>query len=468
MLKRIPFPDYAPDQPLTADNSSSVIAAATGYRPLGSFSPVTSALAGILGGAAYVGSDGGTALLAGTATNIYHYVSSAWTSVLGSLTATNWRFDQFNNYIIGVNGDDPVRYDMAAGTAITLPGSPPKSSMVATIRNQVFLAGDPADRSAVSISGYDDCNGWTAGTNQSLYVPFPSGGEIMGLAGGETGIILQQRSVRRAIYTGDITVWQFDEISRDVGCMAKGSVAQAGQYVFFLSDQGFKMCDRNEVIPIGSEAVDRAFFSEFARTEIIDNIRAAVDPRSTEVVWAMPGNPGYVLRYNWTLRKWSPPARIAVKSVFQGFTLSFSLEDLDTLYPSGLDSIPVSLDSTMFAGGAPLLFAVNNSDVVGTLTGSNTAATIAIPPIEVEPGKRVRIRGARLVGDAVEGTVTIDQRARAGDAEVVRVSGSIRNNGRVPLRANGRHIGISASIPAGAVWTYAHGIDLEYTIEGGR
>lgn len=156
MLKRIPFPDYAPDQPLTADNSSSVIAAATGYRPLGSFSPVTSALAGILGGAAYVGNDGGTALLAGTATNIYHYVSSAWTSVLGSLTATNWRFDQFNNYIIGVNGDDPVRYDMAAGTAITLPGSPPKSSMVATIRNQVFLAGDPADRSAVSISGYDD------------------------------------------------------------------------------------------------------------------------------------------------------------------------------------------------------------------------------------------------------------------------------------------------------------------------
>lgn len=64
--------------------------------------------------------------------------------------------------------------------------------------------------------------------------------------------------------------------------------------------------------------------------------------------------------------------------------------------------------------------------------------------------------------------MTIDQRARAGDAEVVRVSGSIRNNGRVPLRANGRHIGISASIPAGAVWTYAHGIDLEYTIEGGR
>jgi len=105
---------------------------------------------------------------------------------------------------------------------------------------------------------------------------------------------------------------------------------------------------------------------------------------------------------------------------------------------------------------------------VGTLTGTNTAATIAIPPIEIEPGKRVRIRGARLVSDAVDGTVTIDQRARAGDGEAVRVSGTIRDNGRVPLRANGRHIGISASLPAGAVWSYAHGIDLEYSIEGGR
>src|SRR3546814_11005536 len=98
----------------------------------------------------------------------------------------------------------------------------------------------------------------------------------------------------------------------------------------------------------------------------------------------------------------------------------------------------------------------------------NLAAQIRISPIEIEPGRRVRIRGARLVTDAVQGIVTIDARARAGDPEALRRSGSIRDNGRVPLRANGRHIGITAQIPAGAVWTYVNGVELEYETEGSR
>jgi membrane-bound metal-dependent hydrolase YbcI (DUF457 family) len=44
----------------------------------------------------------------------------------------------------------------------------------------------------------------------------------------------------------------------------------------------------------------------------------------------------------------------------------------------------------------------------------------------------------------------------------------MRDNGRVPLRANGRHIGVTHSIPEGAVWSFVIGIELEFDPEGAR
>jgi hypothetical protein len=249
--------------------------------------------------------------------------------------------------------------------------------------------------------------------------------------------------------------------------MAKGSVVQAGQLVFFLSEQGFKLCDRTQVVPIGEEKVDRTFFARYSRSQI-DNITAAVDPRSTTVYWAMPGNPGQIWPYNWTLEKWGLPIEVSLARVFDGFTANTSLDALDALYPSGLDSIPYSLDAPIFAGGNPLFIVADNAGVLNTLSGDNLAAQFILSPDEPEPGRRVRIRGARPVSDAVEGTVTIDARARAGDPHASVTSGAMRDNGRVPLRANGRHIGVEHDIPMGAVWSYALGLALEFEAEGAR
>lgn len=466
VLKRFALDAFTPDQPLGLNAMSNAWALPEGYRPAKAFSAIAPILAGFLNGCAYVGSDGTTALLAGTATNLYRYSGTAWTSVLGSLTASSWRFDQFGDNVIGAKGGTPVKFDLIGGTAATLGGSPPDADMVATVRQQVFLAGDPSALNTVYISGYNDSEGWTPGTNQSLAVPFPNGGDIMGLCGGDTGLILQKRSIKRATYTGDVTVWQFDEISHDVGCMAKGSVVQAGYLVFFLSEQGFKVCDRNEVRGIGSEKLDRWFFSSYSRSDIA-NISAAIDPRTTTVLWAMPGTPGRIIAYNWTLDKWSVLS-VSLRSVFSGFTANISIDALDGLYPGGIDTIPYSLDAAIFAGGNPLFIVCDATGVLGTLSGDNMAAQFTLAPVEVDPGYRVRIRGARLVGDVTSGTVSIDARARAGDPSYIVVSGAIRDNGRVPLRANGRHIGQVIDIPAGDNWSYILGVDLEYERSGAR
>ncbi|WP_370309300.1 hypothetical protein [Sphingobium abikonense] len=466
MLKTISFGEFLPDRAESVFRVQNVWPTPEGYRPAKSYSAITTALTGWCGGAAFIGSDGTASLISGNPVGLYRYSSGAWSELIAT-PADRWRFDQFGDRVIAVNGSAPVGYDLTAGTAATLSGSPPVSSLVATVRQQVFLAGDPAANNTVAISGYNDSEGWTAGDNQCLYVPFPSGGKITGLAGGETGIILQERSIKRATYAGPPVIWQFDEISRDIGCMAPGSVAQAGQLVFFLSEQGFKVTDRNGVSAIGAEKVDRTFFGTYSRSDIVNKISAAVDPQTTTVIWAMPGNPGRLWAYNWTLERWSTIEARQV-GVFSGFTSNVSLEGVDTMFPGGIDTVPYSLDDPVFAGGNPLFLVAHWNGTVGPLAGENSAARLSINPIELERGGWVRIRGVRPVGDAITGTVTVDARARAGDARSDTVSGAIRRSGRLAIRAAGRHIGVDYSIPAGAEWTYAHALDLEYEPSGAR
>jgi hypothetical protein len=93
---------------------------------------------------------------------------------------------------------------------------------------------------------------WTTGTNQADKQP-SLWGQLRRVVGGEYVIAITDRSVVRGTYVGvegglDI-IWQFDQISAEVGCMAAGSVCNVGRLVFFLSERGFMMCDGHERNP---------------------------------------------------------------------------------------------------------------------------------------------------------------------------------------------------------------------------
>lgn len=469
MLKRQQFGPWEPDKaaPTTCRDARNVMPGADGYYPVAGFSAITPALAsGFLGGGAFVGLDGTAALLAGTATDLYRYSGTSWSSVYTG-SATSWRFAQYGTLVIAATGGAPVKFDLAGGTAAVLGGSPPDASLVATVRDFVVLAGNPAALQTVTWSGFNDAEGWTSGTNQSDDQILPDGGEIMGLAGGEYGLILQRRAIKRMSYVGDPIIFQIDEISSNVGCMAKGSVAQAGRLVFFLSERGFFYTDGNDTVPIGDQKFNKWFFSRFSRADIEAGITAAVDPRANVVYWTMPGSPGTVLIYSLTLQK-AAYLEMPVKAVFDGFTANVSLEALDALYPSGIDSIPVSLDDPMFAGGNPLVLFASSADIVGTLAGDNLEARLTTARVELIPGKRTRVRSIRPVTDAENGSVTVDMRAHDGDT-ASPVSASTRQpNGEYPVRANGRHMSTTFTIQAGSDWTYAQGLDVAFETEGGR
>lgn len=469
MLKRIPYGEWLPDQASTETlrSAKNVLPVGNNYGPFQDFASLTGPPpSSFLGGCAFVGLDGTSALLVGSATDLYRFSGTTFTSQISG-SYPGWRFAQYGNLIIGATGGAPVKFDIGGGTAAVLGGSPPNASMVAGVRDFVFLAGDPSDINTVSWSGFNNAEQWTFGSNQSDQQTLPDGGAIMGLAGGEYGLVLQKRAIKRFSYVGGDVTFQVDEIASNIGCMARGSVAQAGRLVFFLSERGFYYTDGTDVFPIGEQKFNRWFFTRFSRQAIEDGITAAVDPRAAVVYWAMPGNPGTILAYNWLLKRGSY-IEVPLLSVFSGFTANIDLDSIDALYPSGLDSIPVSLDSPQFAGGNPLFLAVRPNSDIGTFTGPNLAAEFITPRIELAAPRRARLRSIRPDDDAFGGSASIDVRARESDGPAISVSGSMRDNGELPVRANGRWAAITRTIPAATSWTYAAGVDVSFEPEGGR
>src|SRR3546814_18020993 len=60
-------------------------------------------------------------------------------------------------------------------------------------------------------------------------------------------------------YVGGDTIFQFDEISSNIGCIAPNSLVQVGNLAFFLAEQGFMVCDGTSVRPVGEEKVNRTW-----------------------------------------------------------------------------------------------------------------------------------------------------------------------------------------------------------------
>ncbi len=469
MLKAVPFGEWAPD--LAPANSPHVTTAknvrviANGYAPVGAFQAITTTLGeNFLGGGAFADSTGLYTLLAGTGTKLRKY-DGAWSDILTGLTVSQrWSFAQFGDNIVYANGDQLGRYQLIPGTAAVIAGAPTNAIDVATVRD--FTMCLTADAQLVW-SGFNDCTFWTAGTNQSDTQPLLDGGPGVRIVGGEYAIVLQKNAIRRVAYTGQADIWfQIDVISPEVGCMAAGSVCNVGRLIGFLSERGFMLCDGETVTPIGDEKFNRWFFGAFSRSDIAQ-MWAAVDPRNSLMLWGMPGTPGLVIAYNWVLQKASFYV-IDITGLFTGLTAAVSIEDVDTLYPGGLDLVPVSLDDPILAGGNPILLLVDGSNVIGALSGDTLEAEIQQKNIELTPGKRSRIRSLRPVTDATTASATLDARMRSGDAEGIVSAASMTANGKMPIRANGRFNTLALTIPAGETWSYVQGCEYEFEAGDGR
>lgn len=459
---------YGHDGLVTARN---VYPSPLGYRPIGSPSAVTDDLpAAWRGGGAFRGLDGTTVLLAGTNSALYSYASGAWTSEHTGSWTGQWFMAQFGDIVICVNGGAPVKYTISAGTGGNLGGSPPNSSMVAIVRDFVFLAGDTGAVNTVTWSAINDAEGWTIGTNQCDEQILPDGGAVTGLAGGEAGLVFQESGITRFSYVGAPLIFRRDKVSEEVGSVAPGGVVQFGRNVFFLSHRGFYAYVDGGLQPIGKNRVDATFWATYTLADVKTYIRAAIDPNRSLAIWSMPDR---LWIYNWDIERWSEVHVQGLVGVSVSINASVTLEGVDTLYPASgpgdIDQVPISLDDPLLQGGGSMLvFAMSDNILYSFGSATSLEATIRMARREMTPGRDTRIRCARVFGDMTGGiTLGIGVQRRLGDAATMVEAQTMQASGRIPVRIAGRFMQPSVRIAAGTSWTYVRGLEFEY-VSGGR
>lgn len=462
---RIDLPVYAPDQSINSGVltvAENVEPAADGYRPIRDIVTSGSALAETFnGGAAFISTTGIAYLLAGTTAKLCRWSAGAWSNLLTGLTVTKrWQFAQFGDFVVAVNGGATKEVDLDASTATDLAGAP-TGTCIAIVGDFVVIGQADGNILMVQWSAFNDHTGWTPQVNQSGFQPMLTGGEVMGLAGGEFGVILQRQRLVRMSRTGDATApFQFDEITPNVGCASKGSIAQAGRSVFFLSDRGFMACEDGQLpVPIGNELVDRTFLREVPRDEW-ERLYAVVDPVNAVVRWCLPGTPGKQWLYNWTLKRWSTP-KYTFDGAFSGFTSS---TDSDNTGITNIDGDTRTTDDPEFSGGNPSLYVIKGGKL-GTESGPPLAATLWMGFVEFTKDLVSRLRSFRPVGDMTSASCVLDCRQRLGDAENLKTASAIRDSGIMPCRATGKYVATRFSIPAGEAWSYCRA--FEYELERG-
>jgi len=254
--QRIQFKDWLPDQPSildTVSEANNVIPLAVGYGPFRSAVNYSQDASENLTNVFAVKVDNDVSVFAGGLTKLYKLDSSnlslANVSKVSGYTGTyRWQFVQFGNYALAANGSEKIQYYNVNSSSLfaDLAVAAPVAKYITVVRDFVVGANIGAGTypTRVQWSDINDPTDWTAGAaSQSDYQDLPDGGDITGIVGGEFGIVFLEKAIVRMSYIGSPLFFQFDTISRNIGCIEGGSIAQYGGIAYFLSDDGFYSCD---------------------------------------------------------------------------------------------------------------------------------------------------------------------------------------------------------------------------------
>jgi hypothetical protein len=476
--ERVVFGEWLPDQPGVTGaltRAQNVRPLSTGYGPVNAAVDLSSDASQNLIGVFSGRISGDTTLFAAGATKLYKFDSATSAlndvSKLVMMSPTNytpteaWDFTQFGNSLIAANGKDKLQaWNLGSSNNFDdLSSDAPSAQFVTVVRDFVVAARDATNPNRVYWSDINNETNWTPGVaSQSDIQDIPDGGDIQGLTGGEYGLILLERAIVRMSYIGSPLFFQFDTIARNLGCYIPSSIAQYGQIVYFLSDDGFYACDGQTVRPIGVERVDAYFYAN-VNLGSIDQMTAAIDPINKLVIWCFRNNSGNneLLIYNWQINRWSN-AFTRSASVSTAASPTITLEGLDSY--GTIDSLESSLDSRLWTGGKMLLAGTLGAKIL-TFTGPNLLGDIISGDINVGAPSIVKMGFPHI--DNGSATVSIASRNRLDNPVVFSTPVAADDENRVPLRSVGRYHRVRVS-PTGDNWNHTVGVDIELQPVGGR
>lgn len=481
------LPDIDDLNATTSPVASGCLPTSRGWGPWPSLSIISAAVGGTVRGAFMARTSNGSAVpFVATATKLYKYSSlSAWTDVsrlaggaYALPTDEYWSMDQQDNKLYAVQGGDvPQVIDIDAGANFAaLGGSPPTARYVKSVGGFLFLMDLTAatgpirpttGRIQFAWSAYRDPAYWTYGQRSSDVGTLPAGGFIRGMTAPETGLMIQQSAVNRFVRVNDRRVWDFATIEGGQGTNSPYSIIEHQGVAYYYGTDGFVASNAGSFsAETGIEAVDE-WFKANVNLSRLGTIIGALDPTRPRLMWLFPteGNETYtldhIIGFDVKLQRWFH-GEVDATYIFKAATPGVTLEGLGSAgLGYTLETIPFSLDSPIWQGGAPQVGGFDAAQKMGFFSGYPMEASLRTGRLELIPGLRAYVNGWRPQTDASTAT------GRIGVAEspqgTIDFSGSAAINswGVIEQNVSGRVMQFETTIPAAATWTSILGGDFD-------
>lgn len=400
-----------------------------GYKPVRSF--VASSMAVLsgacLGAASIRLLNDTTVSYAATATKIYKATSTTWTDVSAATytAADSWRFSVLGNYVYASSKSNTLQYSTGANFADT--PTAPKARLIKANAGFLMLAdtdsatyGDQSDR--WWCSAFNDGQSWTpsATTQATTGRLVDAPGPIRALETLADGFVAyKDQALFVARYVGSPSVWQWNMVSNDIGCISPDGVVNTGTMHLFVGANDFYAFDGVRPTPIGMGI--RNWF--FAR---LDNgwktkIKTLHDRVNGLVYWFYPstdsgGALNNAVIYNYRRGKWghvAQPIEVAVEFISAGITI----DGLGALYAT-IDSIPaIPFDSPYWSATSVTPSVFNTSHQIGSMSGAamNSGFTMTDVGDDVAYSMLSGVK-LRFVRSPTTATASCSFKSNSGDA----------------------------------------------------
>ena len=336
--------------------------------------------------------DGTRRVFAGTSSKLYELSGGVATdrSRGGGYTLgaeSRWSFGQFGNTTLAAAKDNVIQ-SSSPGFAFADISGAPQAKFIATASGFVMAAnttdatyGDQSDR--WRCSGFQDATAWTPSiatqSNTGRIVDSP--GPITGLkALGDGFVLFKERAMWMGVYVGGDVVWQWNQISNEIGVADNGLAIDTGTAILFLGHDDFYLFDGTRPVAIGS-AVREWFYSR-VNVAFSYRIQGAYDRVNACVWWCYPsrsstdGSLDEALVYHVKSNKWGK-CSLRVEALAEYRSAGITWDQLGTLYATWND-LPTNIayDSPYWSAEAPVLAYIDTTHTLQTLTGDATTSSI--------------------------------------------------------------------------------------------
>ena len=472
------LPDVDASTPGAITDCSGVIPALSGMKAAPSLVSVTGvpALAAACRNAAIATKlDGTRRVFAGTSTKLYELSGGAWSDVsrggnysLG--TDDRWSFAQFGDASLAVNASNVVQRSNGSGAFANI-ATAPQAVCIVTAAGFVVAFATNAGNDYWHCCAYLDDTSWTTSVSTQAtsgrLVSTP-GAITTAKAFGDQIVAYKDRSLYLGRYVGSPSVWQWDVVPGEVGCVGPDAVDDLGGLGHvFVGRSDIMMFDGTRPVSIAEGQIREWFFRNCSQLYLYKTI--VRHDKQNGLVWIFyPSSNSTVcdevVVYHLAKRQWGR-VTTTIECALNYIAAGATIDGLSS-FSSTIDGLPaVSIDSQYWLFGGRNLSVMTSAHQLASFIGAAGSSTIALFEIgddeAVTSLTRLRIGYQRAPTSA---TASGQAKMSRGEAYAAVGSGAY-SAGKFDLRQTGRFH--KCTVTASGDWLAAV-VDFDLTRAGMR